>query len=112
ILDQQKLSESNSSAINARVSYTEPLSKRSLLEFNYSIDNNHRQSHITTLEKDAVTAKEYGKQIDSLSNDYTFNVFTQSGGINFRYAKPKKINYSFGMNISNASYTRKDIKGD
>jgi hypothetical protein len=112
ILDQQKLSESSSSAVNARVSYTEPLGKRSLLEFNYSIDNNHRLSHITTLEKDAVTAKEYGKQIDSLSNDYSFNVFTQSGGINFRYAKPKKINYSFGMNISNADYTRKDIKGD
>ena len=112
ILDQQKLSESKSSAFNARVSYTEPLSKRSLLEFNYSIDNNHRLSHITTLEKDAVTAKEYGKQIDSLSNDYSFNVFTQSGGINFRYAKPKRINYSFGMNISNAAYTRKDIKGD
>jgi len=112
ILDQQKLSESSTSAFNARISYTEPLSKRSLLEFNYSIDNNHRQSRITTLEKDAVTTKEYGKQIDSLSNDYSFNVFTQSGGINFRYAKPKKINYSFGMNISNAGYTRKDIKGD
>jgi hypothetical protein len=112
LLDQQKLSESSTSTFNARVSYTEPLSKRSLLEFNYSIDNNHRLSHITTLEKDAVTAKEYGKQIDSLSNDYRFNVFTQSGGINYRYAKPKRINYSFGMNISNAAYMRKDIKGD
>lgn len=112
LLDQQKLSESSTSAFNARVSYTEPLSKRSILEFNYSIDNNHRLSHITTLEKDAVTAKEYGKQIDSLSNDYRFNVFTQSGGINYRYAKPKRINYSFGMNVSNAAYMRKDIKGD
>lgn len=111
ILDQQKLIENKTSTINARVAYTEPLSKRSLLEFNYSIDNNQRQSQITTLEKSAPD-KPYEKLIDSLSNNYRFNVFTQSGGINYRYARPKKINYSFGMNISNAAYMRKDVKGD
>jgi hypothetical protein len=112
ILDQQKLNESTTAAINSRVSYTEPINKRSLLEFNYSIDNNHRQSRITTLEKNDPVGKEYGNRIDSLSNDYSFNVFTQSGGINYRYAKPKKINLSFGMNVSNAAYTREDIKAD
>jgi hypothetical protein len=112
ILDQQKLNENTVSSINSRVSYTEPINKRSLLEFNYSIDNNHRQSRITTLEKNAPTAKEYGKEIDSLSNQYSFNVFTQSGGINYRYAKPKRINFSFGMNVSNAAYTREDLQRD
>ncbi|SEO96500.1 outer membrane beta-barrel protein [Niastella yeongjuensis] len=112
ILDQQKLNESTISAINAKASYTEPINKRSLLEFNYSIDNNHRQSRITTLEKIDPTGKDYSNRIDSLSNDYSFNVFTQSGGINYRYAKPKKINFSFGMNISNAAYTRQDLQND
>jgi hypothetical protein len=111
LLDQQKLIENRTSTFNARISYTEPLSKRSLLEFNYSIDNNHRQSQITTSEKPAPD-KPYDRMIDSLSNDYSFNVFTQSGGINYRYARPKKINYSFGINVSNAAYMRKDIKGD
>ncbi|WP_207512732.1 TonB-dependent receptor [Longitalea luteola] len=111
VLDQQKLTDNITSAINSRVSYTEPLSKRALLEFNYSIDNNHRQSRITTLEKRDPNLKEYEQYIDSLSNEYSFNVLTQSGGINYRYARPKKITFSFGMNISNAVYTRKDLKG-
>jgi hypothetical protein len=111
ILDQQKLTDNISSNINSRISYTEPLTKRSLLEFNYGIDNNHRQSHITTLEKTAPLGK-YEEKIDSLSNEYSFNVLTQSGGINYRYAKPKRISLSFGMNVSHAAYSRKDLKGD
>jgi len=111
VLDQQKLIENTSSAINSRISYTEPLNKRSLLEFNYSIDNNHRTSGITTLEQINSPGK-YEERIDSLSNTYSFNVLTQSGGINYRYAKPKKLTFSFGINISNAGYTRKDLKND
>jgi hypothetical protein len=111
ILDQQKGTDNITSAINSRITYTEPLNKRSLLEFNYSIDNNHRQSRITTLEKNSPLGK-YEERIDSLSNEYSFNVLTQSGGINYRYAKPKRITLSVGMNISNAAYSRKDLKGD
>jgi hypothetical protein len=111
LLDQQKLFDNTTSQINSRVTYTEPLTKRSLLEFNYSIDNNHRQSHIATLEKISPLGK-YEEKIDSLSNEYSFNVLTQSGGINYRYAKPKKITLAFGMNVSYAAYARKDLKGD
>jgi hypothetical protein len=111
ILDQQKLTDNITASVNSRVTYTEPLSKRALLEFNYSIDNNHRQSRITTLEKEDPDLKNYEEYIDSLSNEYSFNVLTQSGGINYRYARPKKITLSFGMNVSNAVYTRKDLKG-
>ncbi|WP_166437164.1 outer membrane beta-barrel protein [Niastella caeni] len=111
ILDQQKGTDNITSVINSRITYTEPLTKRSLLEFNYSIDNNHRQSRIATFEKTAPTGK-YEERIDSLSNEYSFNVLTQSGGINYRYAKPKRVNFSFGMNVSNAAFSRKDLKGD
>lgn len=112
LLDQQKLTDNITSAVNARVTYTEPLSKRALLEFNYSVDNNHRQSRIATLEKKDPDLKEYEEYIDTLSNEYSFNVLTQSGGINYRYAKPRRITFSFGMNVSNAVFTRKDLKGD
>lgn len=111
-LDQQKLIENTTLQVNSRISYTEPLSKRALLEFNYSIDNNHRESGIATLEKTVPGAKLYEERIDTLSNEYSFNVLTQAGGINYRYAKPKRLNFSFGMNVSNAAYTRKDLKGD
>ncbi len=112
VLDQQKITENKASVLNARVTYTEPLNKRSLLEFNYSIDNNSRQAHITTFEKPNVNAKEYNDKIDSLSNEYSFDVLTQSGGISYRYSKAKKITLSFGMNVSHAAYARKDLVTD
>lgn len=111
ILDQQKLIANRAFTFNARITYTEPLTKRSLLEFNYSIDNNNRQSQITTLEKANASGK-YETMIDSLSNDYSFNVLTHNAGIAYRYAKPKRVTFSFGMNVSHAGYTRNDLKGD
>src|SRR4030095_11875882 len=50
--------------------------------------------------------------IDSLSNDYGFDVLTNSAGINYRYSKPKKLSFSIGGNVSKANYTRRDLKVD
>jgi hypothetical protein len=111
-IDQQKLRDNISSGVNARATYTEPLSKRSLLEFNYSIDNNHRKSRIVTLEDTGAIRGKYEHIIDTLSNDYSFNVLTHNGGIAYRYAKPKRLTISFGMNMSKALYTRKDLQTD
>lgn len=110
-IDQQKLNDNVASIVNSRITYTEPLSKRSLIEVNYSIDNNHRQSRISTLEKNNSVGK-YENLVDSLSNDYSFNVLTHNGGIAYRYSKPKHLTLSFGMNVSHAGYTRKDLKAD
>jgi hypothetical protein len=115
IIDQKKLNESIVSTVSGRLSYTEPLSKKSILEFNYGISNNHRQSRRTTLEQEDPgnpNNPKYDQQVDSLSNDYGFNVLNNSAGINYRYAKPKKITFSFGLNVARADYTRKDLKRD
>jgi hypothetical protein len=113
-INQQKLNNSTVSTINARVAYTEPINKRSLIEFTYGIDNNHRQANRTTLEQQApgVPGEKYVNEIDSLSNDYSFNVLTHNGGISYRYAKPKRISLSFGMNVSRAGFYRKDLRSD
>jgi hypothetical protein len=111
-IDQQKLRDNISAGVNARGVYTEPLSKRSLLEFNYSIDNMHRQSRIATLEKTNPDSVKYVRIVDSLSNEYSFNVLTHNGGIAYRYAKPKRLTISFGVNVSKAFYTRKDLQTD
>ena len=110
--DQQKLKDNIRSGITGRVVYTEPLSKRAILEFNYSLNNTHGRSGITTLEKYTGTSVKYENIIDSLSNDYSLNVLSNSAGLNYRYAKPKKINFSFGGNISRADFLRKDMKAD
>jgi hypothetical protein len=86
------------------------LSKRALIEFNYGINNSHGRSGITTLEKMLPGSPKYENVIDSLTNDYSLNVLTNSAGINYRYSKVKKINLSFGGNVSRADFTRKDFK--
>lgn len=110
IVDQKKINDNITSNVNGRISYTEPLSKRSVLEFNYSLSNSHRQSRRTALESSTPNGPKYDEVVDSLTNDYSFNVLNNSAGINYRYAKPKKINFSFGANMSRADFTRKDLK--
>lgn len=110
--DQQKIRDNIRSGVNGRMVYTEPLSKRAILEFNYSLADNHSRSGVTTLEKIVGSGAKYENIIDSLSNNYSLNVLTNSAGINYRYARPKKLNFSFGANFSNADFIRKDVKTD
>jgi len=110
--DQQKLRDNSSSLINSRIVYTEPLSTLSILEFNYGLINNHGSSAITTLGKLNGGQDKYEDIIDSLTNNYALNVLSNSAGVNYRYAKPKKISFSFGGNISRADFTRRDLMVD
>jgi hypothetical protein len=110
--DQQKVSSSIGSMVNSRLVYTEPLSKKAILEFNYGLNNNNGKSSITTLEKVIPGSPKYENIIDSLTNDYSLNVLTNSAGINYRYSKVKKISLSFGGNVSRADFTRKNLKTD
>ncbi len=110
--DQEKIRDNIRSSLTSRIVYTEPLSKRAILEFNYILNNTNGRSGVTTLEKTSLGGGKYENQIDSLTNDYSLNVLTNAAGINYRYAKPKKINFSFGGNISKADFIRKDIKAD
>ncbi len=71
LVDQQKLNDNTSSNIGSRIAYTEALSKRSILEFNYNLSNNSRQSRRSTFEKNGVQDK-YDAIVDSLSNEYSF----------------------------------------
>ena len=109
-IDQKKINGNTVHSFNGKVTYTEPLSKRALLEFNYLFNNDHRESLRQTYQNTG--GGKYDELLDSLSNDYGFNVLTHSAGINYRYAKPKTISFSFGGNISQAIYTRRDLKVD
>lgn len=110
--DQQKLRDNSSSVINSRIVYTEPLSPISILEFNYGLINNHANSAITALGKLNGGQDKYDDIIDSLTNNYALNVLTNSAGISYRYAKPKKITFSFGGNVSRADFNRRDLMVD
>ncbi|MEO6915473.1 MAG: hypothetical protein ABI151_07265, partial [Chitinophagaceae bacterium] len=71
--DQQKIRETNSSSVNGRIAYTQPISKLSILEFNYGLANSNGISSVTSLAKSNIGGK-YEDLIDSLTNNYGLNV--------------------------------------
>lgn len=112
IVDQKKINNNKTSNVNGRVSYTQPISKRSYLEFNYSLANIHRNSNRQTLEKAAPGSPKYEEEVELLSNNLDYTTWSNSGGMNFRYNKPKKFNFSFGGSVSQNSLLQKDLKRD
>lgn len=110
--DQKKMRDNRQSNTQSRIVYTEPLSKRSVLEFNYGLSTARGHSEITTFQQAVAGSGKYETVVDSLTNDFQFNVLNNSAGVNFRYSKSKSFNYSFGGNVSRADYKRIDIKGD
>jgi len=111
-IDQKKVNGNTQNVFMARITYTEPLSKRAVLEFNYALKNDGSESLRQTYEGGVSGSGKYDNLMDSLSNDYGFNVLTNSAGINYRYSKPKKLSFSIGGNVSKADYTRRDLKVD
>lgn len=100
-LDQQNFQDNNGTNYGAVLSYTEPLSKRSLLEFNYSYNNSNSESGKETFDLDKNTGKHTIKN-EMLSSDfdntYTFN----RGGLSLRHQQ-KKFNFSLGAAVQQAS---------
>ncbi|HYF32376.1 MAG TPA: outer membrane beta-barrel family protein [Chitinophagaceae bacterium] len=100
-LDQQNFQDNQGMNYGAVLSYTEPLSKRSLLELNYNFNNSNNESGRETFDIDKNTGK-HTLRNEMLSNDfdntYTFN----RGGINWRHQQ-KKFNFSLGSAVQHAS---------
>ena len=107
--DQNKVNGNNSIVAGIRGTYTEPLSKKSFLEFNYSFYNNSSTQKRSSYNKD-LNGK-YSFLVDTLSNDFRYIYNTHSGGINYRY-NDKKINFSFGGNIANTAFEQTDLVKD
>ena len=103
--NQKKVNENLSSTIRTRLSYTEPLSKKSFIELNYSFDNNNSSKKILSYDKDA--GDKYTVLRDSLSSDFNYIYNTNSAGINYRFNE-KKYNLSLGGNISNTAFEQVD----
>ncbi len=107
--DQNKVNGNIYNVTGIRGTYTEPLSKKSFVEFNYSFYNNSSTQKRLSYNQDLVG--KYSELVDSLSNDFRYVYNTHSGGINYRY-NDKKINFSFGGNISNTAFEQTDLMKD
>ncbi|MEO6820147.1 MAG: outer membrane beta-barrel family protein [Ginsengibacter sp.] len=103
--NQNKVNDNLSNTIRTRISYTEPLSKKSFIELNYSFDNSNSTQKILSYNKDG--SGKYTDLVDSLSSDYKYIYNTNSAGVNYRFNE-KKYNLSFGGNISNTAFEQVD----
>ena len=105
ITNQHKTTSTISSVLNSNITYSEPLSKKSSLLFNYGFAvNNTTSSRITY---DETSPGVYNQFDDSLSNNYKFNQLTNQVGAVYNY-QYKKATFNFGTKVSDVDFKQID----
>jgi hypothetical protein len=99
-IDQRIYSESDLWGYNARAVFTEPLFKRSLVEFSIGKSQNNNTAKKLTYDYNDNNGK-YDEFNDSLSNDYENKYGYTNAGIRLRTQK-KKYNYAVGLSWQQA----------
>jgi hypothetical protein len=105
-VNQNKVNSVNTLAFSAKATYTEPLSKITYLELDYGVTVNNSQSSNLSYDK-SITGK-YDSLDNYFSSNYKYNILSNLGGANLRFVY-KKINFSFGGDISNAQYVQTNL---
>ncbi len=108
-LNQQSTTSGDLKSYNARAVYTEPLWKRSLLEFSVSNSNGKSTSQKETFDYNRSNGK-YDQVNNFLTNDFENTYGFTNAGIRVRTQK-KKYNYSFGASWQQANLEGKIISG-
>lgn len=111
-IDQEKINVSKNNALSAKLSYTRPISKRTYLEFNYGFANSKRLADRRTLEKADPGSNKYDVEVAALTNKFDYENTGHSGGMNFRYSKPKKMSFSIGGSVSKNNLLQTDLRRD
>ncbi|HMH22763.1 MAG TPA: outer membrane beta-barrel protein [Puia sp.] len=109
IYDQLKNYHSQTSVLDTKLTYTEPLSASSSLIANYGIVVDNASSDRNSFNRSAGGKYDV---LDSLySNDYRFNIFTDRGGLSYSLVK-KKLRFNAGSNIGITSFNQTDVHAD
>lgn len=107
-LDQHKQSISSTLTGNLKLTYTEPLSKVANLEVNYGIGINNNDAENSSFDRN-IPGSEHTDVFNPLfSSHYVFNSTQNQGGANLRF-NFKKVNFSFGGNVSDTRFRQEDL---
>jgi len=109
LIDQHKDFHTENILLDGKITYTEPLSKVSFLIVNYGLSVNNSHSN-----RNSYNRSQDGKYttLDSLySNDYQFNVLTNTGGLAYSMVK-QKIRMNAGTNVAFTRYDQRDLHVD
>ncbi len=100
LLDQKNNRKGLSQSYSANVVYTEPLTKKSLLEFNAYLNKNIGSSSKKVYDKNGTTNM-YDALNTRLTNEFNSEYTYMGGGMNFR-VNQKKYNFSTGFSLQDA----------
>jgi hypothetical protein len=94
LIDQKKTNYNKNTVWEAKISYTEPLSKYWFIVGDYRYSSTLTLSERGSFDRNTIN-NEYTQLVDSLSNRFRYNITKNEGGITFRYVN-KKITASLG----------------
>ena len=100
ILDQQNKRKGLTENYSANVVYTEPITKKSLLEFNAYLNQNISSSSKKVFDKNSAN-DQYDLLNTRLTNEFNSEYTYAGGGMNYRLNQ-KKYNFSTGFSIQDA----------
>jgi hypothetical protein len=100
LLDQRSNRKGLTESYSANLVYTEPLGKKSLLEFNTFLNKNNSNSSKKVYDKNG-SNNLYDALNTRLTNEYNSEYTYAGGGMNFRYNQ-KKYNFSTGFSLQDA----------
>ena len=106
-LNQQSITNGNLRGYNAKAVYTEPIWKRSLLEFSVGRNDSKSTSEKITHDYNKTNGK-YDQLNNILSNDFENTYSFNNAGIRFRTQK-KKFSYMLGLSWQQAKLEGKII---
>lgn len=108
--DQRKYYNSNGLNSNVKLSYTEPFSEKVFLELNYSFQISNNESERLSYDRQPDDDTDVLNEL--YSSSYVFNRYANQGGANLRLVWGKKVNLSFGGNVSDTRFTQADRLDD
>lgn len=107
LIDQRTTSPSNGNTYSSSLSYTEPITKKTMLQLNYNPSYNINNSDKETNQINNATGQ-YSIFDTLLSNKFNSTLFTQRGGLSFR-ARTDKLNFMIGANYQNVALAGQEI---
>ncbi|XVJ65569.1 MAG: outer membrane beta-barrel protein [Lacibacter sp.] len=107
-INQKKTIDEKRQTVQSSLTYTEPLSKKLMLELNYRNAFNQNNSLRNTLEQ-SVNGGQYDKLVDSLSNHFLFKTSDHSGGFTIRFTE-KKYTLSIGTGVGRTNFELEELR--
>ncbi|PWG82413.1 outer membrane beta-barrel protein [Pararcticibacter amylolyticus] len=105
-IDQYKTGDADNESFRGNLTYTEPLAKNFSVVLNYGFSGNSNQSDRRSFNLS--TDGRYDQLDTAYSNNYTFNQYSNQGGMIFNYRKGQKTTVNFGSRVSAVNFNQKD----